>query len=434
MTATTKKASEIARTPGTRDFYPAEMRVRNWLFERMRAVSARYGFEEYDGPFLEPYELYAAKSGDALVADEMYTLSDSGGRRLGVRPEMTPTLARMVAQRQSALRKPIKWFSIPSCWRDERQQKGRLREHFQWNVDVLGIEGPEAEAEALAVVLTLLRELGLTERDMRVRIGHRGWLAEALSRLGVAEAAQMEVLRVIDRREKITPEQFVADLGRVGLTAGQVDGLAARLDARDYRGCAPLVELMALLDAYGLSAYCEFDPTIVRGLAYYTSTVYEIWDARREFRAIAGGGRYDDLTVALGGERLPGAGIAMGDVVLTLLLRREGKLPALAPALDAFVACYSADERDAGIRLAQTLRAAGLRVDRVLKPASLRDQLRQAEALGARVAVLLAPDELARGAAVVRDLRDGTQTVVALDAVAGAIGALVGGGAGAGGV
>lgn len=416
------KTTAIARTPGTRDFYPAEMRRRNWLFDKMREISARFGYEEYDGPFLEPYELYAAKSGDALVADEMYTLTDRGGRRLGVRPEMTPTLARMVAQRQSALRKPIKWFSIPSCWRYERTQKGRLREHFQWNVDLLGVEGPEAEAEAIAVVVTLLRELGLTERDIRVRIGSRAWLVAALADLGiVAQSSQMDVLRVIDRREKITPAGFAADLAEVGLSSEQVVELNTRLDTRDYAGFAPLCELMNLLGAYGLAAYCEFDPTIVRGLAYYTGTVYEVWDLKREFRAIAGGGRYDDLTVALGGARLPGAGIAMGDVVLSLLLEREGKLPDLAPALDAFVACYSADERDAGIRLAQTLRAAGLRVDRALKPASLREQLRQAEALGARMAVLLVPDELSRGAVIVRDLREGTQTVVALEGVAGMI-------------
>jgi histidyl-tRNA synthetase len=415
------KSTAIARTPGTRDFYPAEMRQRTWLFDQMRAVSARFGYEEYDGPILEPYELYAAKSGDALVGDEMYTLTDRGGRRLGVRPEMTPTLARMVAQRQSALRKPIKWFSIPSCWRYERMQKGRLREHFQWNVDVLGVEGPEAEAEVIAVVVTLLRELGLTTRDIRVRIGNRAWLAVALTELSISESAQLWVLRIIDGREKVTPAAFSAELAEAGLTPAQVAGLIARLDARDYTGCAPLCELMDLLTAYGLAEFCEFDPTIVRGLAYYTGTVYEVWDQRREFRAIAGGGRYDDLTVALGGARLPGAGIAMGDVVLSLLLAREGKLPTLAPALDAFVACYSADERDAGIRLAQSLRAAGLRVDRALQPASLREQLRRAEALGARTAVLLVPDELARGAAILRDLRAGTQTVVALENVADTI-------------
>lgn len=169
------KADQIQRVPGTRDFYPEDMRLRAWLLGKMRDVAGRYGYEDYDGPFLEPYELYAAKSGEELAGEEMYTLTNRGGRRLGIRPEMTPTLARMVAQRQGSLRKPIKWFSLPSCWRYERPQQGRLREHVQWNVDVFGVASAEAEAEIIAVFVTFLNGVGLTERQVRVRIGHRGW-------------------------------------------------------------------------------------------------------------------------------------------------------------------------------------------------------------------------------------------------------------------
>jgi histidyl-tRNA synthetase len=408
---------QIQRAPGTRDFYPQDMRIRAQLFARMRGVAARFGYEEYDGPLLEPYDLYAAKSGGALVAEEMYTLTDRGGRLLGLRPEMTPTLARMVAQRQGTLRKPIKWFSLPTCWRYERPQKGRLREHVQWNVDVLGVDGAEAEAEIIAVFVTFLRELGLTQRDIRVRIGHRGWLSGQLARLDIPEGAQLAVLRAIDRREKVTPDAFGLLLRDARLDTRQIADLTTILDGCDYGDFAPLRELMALLAEYGLAGYCAFDPTIVRGLAYYTSTVYEIWDARREFRAIAGGGRYDDLTVALGGEPLPGAGMAMGDVVLGLLLQRVGLLPGGQSTLDVFVARHSEQQNGESIRLAQRLRQAGLRVDRSLKVASLGAQLGQAEAQCARVAIILAPDEMARGEAVVRDLQSREQETVGLDDV-----------------
>ena len=407
-------AFTIQRIPGTRDFYPDDMRLRNWLFGTMRSVAERYGYEEYDGPLLEPYDLFAAKSGDQLVADEMYTLTDRGGRRLGIRPEMTPTLARMVAQRQMALPKPIKWFSIPACWRYERPQKGRVREHWQWNVDVLGVPGVEAEAEIIAVFVSFLREVGLTEREFCVRVGHREWLAAALGRLGVPSERHLAVLRAIDRREKVPSDVFEQQLAEAGLDKRQVTGLIDLLDAADYGDSPPIRELMRLLDLYGLGAYCVFDPTIVRGLAYYTSTVYEIWDARRELRAIAGGGRYDDLTVALGGQRLPGAGMAMGDVVVSLLLEREGKLPATTRQLDVFVACYSAEETGDAIRVAQRLRESGLRVERSLTATSLSNQLRQAEVAGARFAVILAPDELSRNQVVLRDLGTGQQSVIAI--------------------
>jgi histidyl-tRNA synthetase len=414
-------ATLIQRAPGTRDFYPEDLRLRNWLFEKMRAVSRRYGYDEYDGPLLESYELFAAKSGDQLVGEEMYVLTDRGDRRLGIRPEMTPTLARMVAQRQRQLRLPLKWFAIPVCWRYERPQQGRLREFWQWNVDLLGISSGEAEAEIIAVFLALLAEVGLTGRDIKVRIGHRGWVDEELSRLAVPSDARLSVLRVIDRREKLGEPRFKQQLAEIGLDAGQISKLIEFLDARDYSGFPPLRELMEILERYGLRELCECDPSIVRGLAYYTSTVFEIWDVRRQLRAIAGGGRYDDLTVDLGGDRLPAVGMAMGDVILALLLKREGKLPSLAPELDVFVACYSADENGVAIQLAQRLRGAGLRVDRSLQPATLSRQLRQAETGGARIALIVAPDELRRGEVVVRNLVTGSQSAVLIDQVASAL-------------
>jgi histidyl-tRNA synthetase len=319
-----------------------------------------------------------------------------------------------VGRRQRELRKPIKWFSIPACWRYERPQRGRVREHWQWNVDLLGIPGAEAEAEIIAVFATFLREIGLDDADFCVRIGHRAWLAERLSQIGVPPDAQLPVLKAIDRREKLPAGEFDRQLIEAGLDTRQRLDLDSLLESRDFGDYPPLRDLFELLEWYGLAGVCEFDPGIVRGLAYYTSTVCEIWDRRRELRAIAGGGRYDDLTVALGGERLPGVGMAMGDVVLTLLLRREDKLPVARRELDAFVVSYSASEWFRGIKLATDLRRAGLRVDRSLQSASMSRQLRQAESVGARTVVILAPTELARGEVVVRDLETGAQRDVPL--------------------
>jgi histidyl-tRNA synthetase len=273
----------------------------------------------------------------------------------------------------------------------------------------------------LAVAVAYLREVGLPDTAFRVRIGHRAWLADRLSSLGVSTDRQLSTLRAIDRREKLPTDEYQRELADAGLDVYQAADLTALLDARDYGAYPPLRDLFGLLETYGLADCCEFDGGIVRGLTYYNSTVYEIWDARRELRAIAGGGRYDDLSVALGGDPMPGVGLGMGDVVLTLLLARERKIPALRRELDVFVACYSAAERPTAIRLAQELRSVGLSVDRSLQTQSLGRQLSQANSLGAGVAVIVAPEELARGEVVIRDMTTGEQRVTSLESLTKAL-------------
>ncbi|MBE3068829.1 MAG: ATP phosphoribosyltransferase regulatory subunit, partial [Planctomycetes bacterium] len=320
---------KIQAVRGTRDFYPDDMALRNWLFERWRRASRRAGFVEVDGPELESLELYTEKSGPE-IADQLYWLEDKGGRRLALRPEFTPTLARMVAARQAALPEPVRWFNISRCFRYERAQKGRLREFFQWNVDLLGIEGEIADVECIWVAVDSLREVGLTSDDVEVRLNDRRLLAALVRHLGIAEALVPQVFAILDKREKLPPDALAAMLAEAGLAPAQREGLDRMLawrglddiDARELataevrEAVDGLRRLFGLLEACGLGPWCRFDIGIVRGLAYYTGPVWEVHDRRGESRAVFGGGRYDRLLGELGGKAMPAVGFGCGDVVL----------------------------------------------------------------------------------------------------------------------
>ena len=324
------KVTKIQPVQGTRDFYPDKMRWRNWLFNACRQVSQLYGYEEYDGPFLEYLDLYAAKSGEELVNEQTYIFESRGGEKLAIRPEMTPTLARMVAARQNELRKPIRWFTIPNVWRYERPQRGRKREFYQYNIDLLGVESVEADAEVLAVVVDIMRALGLEKGEFVIRINNRYYLEELLSQLQIDLSKKDAVFREIDRIEKLKPEVFRANLEAAGLTAEQVDGLQNDLHQKNFGDFPALKTLWEKFEQYGITDYVEFDPSIVRGLLYYTGTVFEVWDASKKFnRAIMGGGRYDNLVTSLGGQPLPAVGIAFSDVTIEEMLTQQGKLPEL---------------------------------------------------------------------------------------------------------
>ncbi|NWJ47191.1 MAG: histidine--tRNA ligase [Chloroflexi bacterium] len=395
----------IKNLEGTRDFYPDKMRWRNWLFNLCREVSERYGYEEFDGPFLESFELFAAKSGEELVNEQTYTFETKGGDKVAIRPEMTPTLARMVAAKQNELRKPIRWYTIPNIWRHERAQRGRKREFYQYNVDILGVDSIDADAEIMAVVIDIMRAVGLDKQDIKVRVSNRYYLEELLNSLGVDLSLKEQVYRWIDRIEKIKPEAFRANLLEVGLNEQQVEGLEARLRSRDFSGFKPLEEFWEKAKQYGYAELLEFDPSIVRGLLYYTGTVFEVWDATKRFtRAIMGGGRYDNLVNAVGGQPLAGVGIAFSDVVMEEMLTQVGKMPELPRQLDVYVAQYSAAERPESIKVATILREAGLKTELNLLNHDLGKQLKAASACGARFAVILAPEELARGEVNVKNL------------------------------
>jgi histidyl-tRNA synthetase len=391
--------------PGFRDFYPGECAERAHIFRAWRAVAARYAFVEYDGPPLEPLDLYTRKSGDEIVG-QLYNFEDKGGRALSLRPEMTPTFARMVASRANALRKPLRWFSVPQLFRYERAQKGRLREHYQLNVDIVGEPGEVADAELLAVAVDMLAELGLTADDARARISDRRLLSAALQALGLTDAQLATAYAVIDKFERQPRETSAEKLTAAGVAAGTVDRLFTLIGTTDLEAfvaacggataveeaAAPLRRALSHWEALGVAAWIDFDPLIVRGLAYYTGIVFEIFDARGEFRAICGGGRYDDLLQALGNVDLPALGFGMGDVVLGELLRARGLMPAedLTRRTAYIVGGPGAADRPYGdaLRLARALRAQGVAVDHALSAEkystqAVRNQMDAAKKAGA---------------------------------------------------
>lgn len=414
--------------PGFRDFFPDEAAFRNRVFAVWRDVAARYGFEEYEGPPLEALELYTQKSGDEIVG-QLYAFEDKGGRAVALRPEATPTLARMVAQRARALKKPIRWFTLPQLFRYERQQRGRLREHFQLNMDVIGEPGPLADAEVIAAAVDIVRAFGLTERDFRVRLSDRRVAHALLAAQGLGDAqiaaayAQIDKLGRDPRDELVQNLMRTARLGEDGavraLAIGEIcslDGVRKAADAATIGAevTEPLGECLDALGAMGLGGYVDVDLSIVRGLAYYTGIVFELFDARRSLRAICGGGRYDGLLLALGGIDLPAVGFGMGDVVLGELVRERAAAPAPTAALDVFLVAVTGEDQLPVVGLAHELREAGLCVEYALKHQSVAKQLKLAAARSATWAVLLGPDERARGEAVARRLETGTEAHVPL--------------------
>lgn len=405
-----------------RDFYPDQMRTRNWLFSRWRESATRYGFEEYSSSVVEQEELFVLKSGAEIVS-QLFNFTDKGGRRVALRPEMTPTFARMIAARGGALAKPLKWFSIAQCFRYERMSKGRKREHYQWNLDVVGVPEVTAEAELLAVALDALERLGLSARDLVVRISHRGLLGSVLEGLGVPQEKWIEVFGVIDKRGKESEETLRRLIEALGIPQRTIRALFSILDEKTFEAFRALLEekglsagpvedlrtLFGYLEAYGIRDYCEFSPSIVRGLPYYTGIVFECFDREGRFRALFGGGRYDSLLELFGAGPLPSAGLGFGDVVIQEVLREKGLLPELSRKMDFFLIPFSQEERAETFRIVQQLRKQGFRSDVVLSARRLKGSLREAARLGAKRAVLLLPDEWEQGLLVLRDLDSGEE-------------------------
>jgi len=427
---------------GTRDFYPAEMAVRRRLEGAWRDASTCFGYEEVDGPTFEHLGLYTAKSGEGIVS-ELFSFRRAGGSDdYALRPEFTPTLARMVAARAAQLPMPVKWFAVPNFFRAERPQRGRLREFFQWNVDLLGAEGPAVDAEVIGVAVSALSRLGLTPAHVRVKVSHRVAAARVVRALGVAEESVAAAFELLDRRDKVPPEEFAKRAAALGLagdalarfeqavrTRVPVAGELASLAAAAGIGADALGELAALRDALvaaGLGDWCEFDLGIVRGLAYYTGTVFEVHEASGAERAIAGGGRYDGLVELFGGPRTPAMGFGMGDVVLGLVLADRGLLPAdgseLLPRPDAFVVSAGDPAADAALApLVARLRADGLHVRHSYKATrNVGKLLSDASRQRARFAVILGA-EVAEGMVQLKDLERGEQRAVTMAELAGAL-------------
>ena len=415
---------------GFRDFYPSSFAERAHIFAVWRRVAARYGFVEYDGPPLEPLELYTKKSG-AEIVDQLYNFVDKGGRDVSLRPEMTPTVARMVAAQANALRKPVRWFSIPQLFRYERAQRGRLREHFQLNCDIFGDGGESTDAELLALVIDMLREFGLTSDDVRVRLSDRRLLNAVLRALGHPDDRIPAIYGVLDKLDRTPRELSVEKLVAAGCTVAQVDELLTLIEVTEATGIAALAAILTDADGKGrlaamqdtlamtesligtaVAPWVRLDLTIVRGLAYYTGIVFEVFDAKGELRAVCGGGRYDDLLNSLGGVDLPGAGFGWGDVVLGELLRDRGLLPSAPQSPEFWVA--ASDDVDAAVvrTTVGALRRAGRRVEYALRPQQLSKQLKAAVSAGAAQALILRKDSPDEG--TLRDLTNGTETSVVL--------------------
>ncbi len=415
--------SGFARLPGFRDFPPEEFALRHHIQEAWRRVSRRYGFLEYDGPPLEPLDLYVEKSGEEIVG-QLYNFVDKGDRAVALRPEMTPSLARILGERSRGMSKPIRWFSMPQLFRYERQQRGRLREHFQWNVDIVGEADVAADAEVLAVGIDGLRALGLTAEDFHARVSDRRLLTGLLEAAGVGRDRLPDAFAVVDKVER-QPRGRTEELLRegVGLDAQGVsrvlelfeadglDELEDRFGSRDDVG-PELERLRAYVEALramGLGEFVSVDLHIVRGLAYYTGIVFELFDRRGELRAISGGGRYDRLLELVGGEPLPAVGFGMGDVVLGELLAERGLVPEHERSLDYFVVTVGPDERTEGLRIAHALRERGHSVAYALREQGVGKQMRAAAREGAREVIIVGPDELERGCVVARDMASGEE-------------------------
>ncbi|HEY4733976.1 MAG TPA: histidine--tRNA ligase [Gemmatimonadaceae bacterium] len=415
--------------PGFRDFYPEQLATRNYLMSVWRDVARKYGFVEYDGPPLEALDLYTRKSGDEIVG-QLYNFTDKGDREVALRPEMTPTLARMVAAKANAMRKPIRWFSIPQLFRYERQQKGRLREHFQLNADIIGEASVVADAELLALAIDVMRAVGLTAGDVRARVSDRQLLAAILKNVGVTAAETPPVFAAIDKIGREPREVTLEKVDKAVSSEAARRGLARVLErstdlnalAAEFRGAPEVMEAIThlreylnFLDALGVGEWVDFDLSIVRGLAYYTGKVFELFDAKGEFRAICGGGRYDDLLKAIGGVDLPALGFGMGDVVLTELLRSRNLLPAPQFGADYWVAADDESMLSDVMTVAGRLRAKSRSVEYALKSQSLARQLKTASTAGVKHVVLLRREDYANGNITLKTLANGSEESVALD-------------------
>ncbi|MGH7533067.1 MAG: histidine--tRNA ligase, partial [Gemmatimonadales bacterium] len=388
--------------------------LRAHIFEVWRRVAARYGFEEYDGPPLEPLDLYTQKSGEEIVG-QLYEFTDKGDRRVALRPEMTPSLARMVAARANGIKKPIRWFSIPQLFRYERQQRGRLKEHFQLNCDLIGDPSPLADAEIIALSIDVMRAFGLTSRDVKVRLSDRRVLSAVMRKQGITDEQAGILFQVLDKFGRTPQEVSRSKLIDAGISKQSVEKIIGLSTSADWNAqvsdeefleaYAPLRSVLGALEAMGLKDFVEVDLTIVRGLDYYTGTVFELFDAGKTLRAICGGGRYDNLTSAIGGVELGAVGFGMGDVVLGELLKEKGLVPPHVSSIDVFLAAITEEDLPELLKLSHELRDADIRVEYALGVQAVGKQLKLADARNARFSVVIGPDDREKQQVILKDLK-----------------------------
>ena len=414
---------------GTRDFPPEEMRKRNWLFDRFRQTALQFGFEEFDAPVLESEALFTRKAGEEIQG-QLYNFSDKGDRRVSLRPELTPSLARLIMQKGKSLAVPAKWFAIGQCWRYERMTRGRRREHYQWNMDIVGVEGVEAEVELLSAICHFFSSVGITSEDVGIKVNSRKVLARVMEKAGVPENIFANVCVVVDKIEKLPREKIVEELREVGLNEQATQSVLTCMETNSLEGlknllgeedeCAKEMEkLFVLARAYGIEDWLVFDASVVRGLAYYTGVVFEGFDRRGELRAICGGGRYDGLISTLGGERTPMVGFGFGDAVIVELLKDRGLMPEeMLKTMNVDDVVFSMDEscREMAMRAASVLRKNGRKVDVVLEDGKKSKwTFKHSERVGAKRLLTIGKKEQQDGIVRVKNLETREEVDVSLD-------------------
>jgi histidyl-tRNA synthetase len=413
-------ASKIQSVKGTREFYPEQMALRNFIYDKVRAASRSFGYQEWDAPFIESIDLYAAKSGEELVKKQSFTFTDRGGDFVTLRPELTPSLARMIAAKQGELTFPVRWWSFGPFWRYEQPQKGRSREFFQWNIDMLGVSSPEADAELISVAATFLRSVGLSPEQAAIYVNNRRLMDSEFDALGIPLEKRMDVSNMVDRRSKMESAKWDSYVLESGISETQLNGLKDILGNFDlWKKSDELVRLFAALESLGVKEYVKFDPNIMRGLLYYTGTVFEAFDTSGSLkRAILGGGRYDNLLADVGGQPLSGVGFAMGDMVIGIILQEKGLLPEFTPSpAPILVTIFDESLMQDSFALSAELRSAGLNVLCFPEPVKLQKQFKFADKMKARVVLTVGPDEAANGQVAVKNLVNGEQVKVKREAV-----------------
>jgi histidyl-tRNA synthetase len=422
-------SSKIQTVKGTREFYPEQMFLRNFLYEKVRAASQAFGYQEWDAPFLETIDLYAAKSGEELVKKQSFTFEDRGGDFVTLRPELTPSLARMIAARQNELIYPLRWWSFGPFWRYEQPQKGRSREFFQWNIDMLGVDSPEADAELIAVGATFLQSVGLDPKRATIYVNNRRLMDSEFDALGISKERRLDVSNLVDRRSKMEPAKWDEYGLELGLNREQLTGLKKVLG--NFELCKKsdeLTRLFSALDALGVREYVKFDPNIMRGLLYYTGTVFEAYETSGSLkRAILGGGRYDNLLADVGGQPLSGVGFAMGDVVTGIILRENGLVPEYVPTqASVLVTVFDESMWMKSFEVAAQLRSAGITTLAYPEPAKLQKQFKFADKMKIRFAITIGPDEAANDQVAVKNLVSGEQVAVKREAMVEQIRRMIG--------
>ena len=398
---------------GMRDFYPADMVWRNKVFDAFRAAGEAAGFEPYDSCVVESYELLARKAGEE-VGEQIYHFFDKSERHIALRAEMTPTLARMVAARQKELSFPVKWTTIAQCFRYERMTKGRKREHYQWNLDIVGEDSVLAEVEVIGAAVDALRRMGLTTDDFKVHVSSRRFLASLLAESGIDASKHAQVFLALDKRGKMPDSEIAAMLRDGGLSDPEVVATFRIMETKSFEASPELVELFRLAGVAGFADALVFDIGVIRGLSYYTGVVFECFDTKGEFRAIFGGGRYDNLLTTIGGEPTPAVGLGFGDVVVTELLKSRLGEDAAKSRKGVAVGFMTDGERDSALRLASRLRAEGECVNLSLRSQKPKKFFARAADCGAAKAVFVGPDDVAKGAARMKDLETREETEVCL--------------------